>query len=85
LGTEKIGLAIEINTYAREFIRISAMLPISLTRFIVTLSFFKEINGKRLISQCTQFASQLHTTTAITTSAEHHVRQCTLLFFWWWA
>jgi hypothetical protein len=31
-------------------------------------------------SQCTQLASQLHTTTASTTSAEHHMQQCTLLF-----
>ena len=30
-------------------------------------------------SQCTQLASQLHTTTVIITSAEHHMRQCTLV------
>jgi len=36
-------------------------------------------------TQCTQLASQLHTTTASTTSAEHHMRECTLLFSWWWA
>ena len=31
-------------------------------------------------TQCTQLASQLHTTTASTTSAEHHMRQYTVPF-----